>query len=187
MKWLSGFRLGKEKKEEPRVVGSLLTLTRANYDYTVGVNVFRNFTYTFDVNLSGNQENRVLQSKTGVEKLVELFDTKYPVDKGFKRHQKGELSSDTRKIEISYYCPHGFMPKNLGSINFSVQYDSDSISRSYALVFLYGLDQTDLLSNHDSVIGLSNIVISPDSLRTLSQIDAIRKGNGPKVENFLLT
>jgi hypothetical protein len=185
MDWTKIFRTA--SKEQPKVVRPSLILSKTDFDYSVGPNNFRNFTYTFDVNLYGTPEDRVQQSREGVEKLVELLDGKYSSEKGFKRGQKGNLSSDSRKIEISYYAPADFLARDLANIHFNAQFEGNAISRSYALIFLYGINQEDLLSTHDSIVGLSGVLQSPSAIRSISQIDQIRKGEGPKVQNFLLS
>lgn len=184
--WFQKFRFGEEKRKESRVAMPILILSKADFDYSVGPNSFRNFSYIFDVNLRGTSENRIQQSRAGVEKLVESLDRVYPSDKGFKRGQKGNLSSDSRKIEISYYASTDFFSNNIANINFNANFTDGIISSSYAMLFLYGADKDDLLATHDILVGLPGVDKSPSAIKSLSQIEQIRNGNGPKVQNFLL-
>lgn len=186
MLWFGKSRVGTEKYEEPKVIPPLLIFSKADYDYSVGPNVFRNFTYTFDVNLHGKPEERVQQSRESVETIVNLLDSLYSNEKGFKRGQKGNLSSDSRKIEISYYTSDSFMPSNVASVHFNAHYEAEKIARAHSLLFLYGANQEDLLLTHDTIVALPGVLKTPSTLRSLEQIEMIRKGCGPTVQNFLL-
>jgi len=38
----------------PEVIPTLMNLSEVDFDYSVGPNIFKKFTYTFNVNLHGN-------------------------------------------------------------------------------------------------------------------------------------
>jgi len=78
------------------------------------------------------------------------------------------------------------MASNIASVYFNAHYEADRISRASSLLFLYGTNQEDLLSTYDAIISLPDVCRTPSTILSLEQIDIIRKGNGLKVENFLL-
>lgn len=185
--WFQKFRFGEEKKEEFRVSMPMLTLTRADFEYSVCPSAFKNFSYTFDVNLHGTSEDRVQQSRVGVEKLVESLDRAYSSDRGFKREQKGSLSSNSREVKIIYYAPlKGFFSREVADIRFNADYTGETISRSYVLLFLNADNQDDLLFAHDILVDLPGVVRSRSAIDTIYKIEQIRNGSGPKIQNFLL-
>jgi len=188
MDWLKrlGFVKGNEKEEEPiSVVKPLLTLSSVDFDYMIKSNKFRRFNYVFDVNLYGDADCRINQSREGIEKIVGFFDMLYTPEKGFKRVQDGNISSNLKKIEIVYRNDKLLYGETVG-VHFNARFKNNAIIGSYALLFLQGIDHENLLSTHDSILGWDNMQISPHVAESLAQIDKIRKGTELTVQNFLL-
>lgn len=179
-----GISKGEETKS-PTVVKPLLFLSKVNFNYGVGSNSFRNFSYTIDVNLSSNISVRPEESQRGIEAVVDLLDGSYPNEQGFKRSQNGDISADSRKIRIAYKKTGEILDEK-ATVDFCVHYDGETINRAYSFVYLSSSSQEEFFSSHNSIIKLGNMKITKEAADSIEMIERIKRGEGPSVQNFLL-
>lgn len=180
-------RFGKNKQTAENFVRGFY-LDRANFHYPLGFGGFKSFFYDIDIVLPRSEAERVRVVKAGVEKVSDLIEQVYSSEKGFKKISSGEMSSDKREIDTAYSCAGGSSAwGEVVSLNFTAVMDQDNIRKAYVLLHVYGIKQEDLLFVHDAIVGLPNLRISDGAQSTLEQIARIRSGNGPKIENLLLS
>lgn len=186
MNILKRFRRTEEAKPQ-EASRPLLTFYDLDFKYDIVSKKFGNFSYSYNINLPALNEERFSASKNGVEVVTNLLDKIYPHECDFSRTARGDVSVDGRNMEIAYISRKDSLLFPHANIQFHARFDKETISRAYFSLFLYGRDaQEDLLSTHDSILGLSNVQITDKVVSSIAQINKIRNGHGPTVENFLL-
>lgn len=183
------FSFRKAKEDQPAgIARPLLTLSDVDFKYSADSNRFKNFRYTFDIGFPNQQELVVPILLSGIKKATDLLDKIYTAENGFSRTYKGDISRDEKSMEIIYSHSNSFSILDPVTLNFKTQFENDLPKRAYFFVHLYdrGQDQVTLLSAHDALIAIPQLEIAKKAVSGIIQIERIRSGAGPKLENFLL-
>ena len=164
----------------------ILGIRRVDFKYSVGSSRFEDFNYFFDFGLSHDQSARLMESKQGIEKIIDVLSGVYSQQDGFSVCADGNISSNQRQARWVYSTSND--SQRIANLNFTVDYAGSGIDKSSAFLLLYNHnDERRLFFVHDLIIGIKDLKISPGALDSLSQIDNIRNGKCPSVKNFLLS
>lgn len=184
------FSFRNAKKAQPAEIDRSSTLCLSDVDFKYGADSrkFKNFSYRFDIRFPSKSDLVVPALLNGIKNATDLLDKIYLAENGFSRNYKGDVSRDEKMMEIAYTNANSFSVVDSVTLNFKTHFENDLPKRAYFLVYLSerGQDQETLLSAHDALIAIPQLELAKEAVSGIIQIERIRSGAGPKLENFLL-